>query len=91
VQLPGGLGHASGGQREFVPTLVRAAVATGFCHGVFLEVHEDPDHAPVDGPNMLRLADLPKLLEDIQAIRAAVHSPQSIVHSKPRKNMVRAE
>ena len=72
VQLPGGLGEASGGQREFVPTLVRAAVATGFCHGIFLEVHEDPDHAPVDGPNMLRLADLPRLLEEMQAIRAAL-------------------
>ena len=72
VQLPGGLGHASGGQREFVPTLVRAAVATGFCHGIFLEVHEDPDHAPVDGPNMLRLADLPRLLDEVQAIRAAL-------------------
>lgn len=77
VQLPGGLGHASGGQREFVPTLVRAAVATGFCHGVFLEVHEDPDRAPVDGPNMLRLADLPRLLEEIQAIRAAIASVSS--------------
>src|SRR3989338_5012421 len=73
VQLPGGLGHASGGQREFVPTLVRAAIATGYCHGIFLEVHEDPDHAPVDGPNMLRLADLPRLLEEVQAIRAALN------------------
>ena len=72
VQLPGGLGDASGGQREFVPTLVRAAVATGFCHGIFLEVHEDPDHAPCDGPNMLKLADLPKLLAEIQAIRACL-------------------
>jgi len=72
VQLPGGLGHASGGQREFVPTLVRAAVATGFCHGIFLEIHEDPDHAPVDGPNMLKLADLPRLLEEIQAIRSVL-------------------
>ena len=72
VQLPGGLGHASGGQREFVPMLVRAAVATGFCHGIFLEVHEDPDHAPVDGPNMLRLADLPRLLDEVQAIRSAL-------------------
>jgi len=89
VQLPGGLGHASGGQREFVPTLVRAAVATGFCHGIFLEVHEDPDRAPVDGPNMLRLADLPRLLDEIQAIRAAVRSQRSTVHSKPRKKMVR--
>ncbi len=68
VQLPGGLGGASGGQREFVPTLVRAAMATGWCHGVFLEVHEDPDHAPCDGPNMLRLAELPQLLEAMQAI-----------------------
>ncbi len=72
VQLPGGLGHASGGQREFVPTLVRAAVATGYCHGVFLEVHEDPDRAPCDGPNMLRLAELPRLLDEMQAIRAAL-------------------
>ncbi len=72
VQLPGGLGHASGGQREFVPTLVRAAVATGYCDGVFLEVHEDPDRAPVDGPNMLKLADLPRLLDEMQAIRAAL-------------------
>jgi len=68
VQLPGGLGDASGGQREFAPALVRAAVATGFCHGIFLEVHEDPDRAPVDGPTMLKLADLPRLLDDIQAI-----------------------
>ncbi len=75
VQLPGGLGTASGGQREFVPTLVRAAVATGYCHGVFLEVHEDPKHAPCDGPNMLRLADLPRLLEDIQAIHAVAYRP----------------
>ncbi len=72
VQLPGGLGSASGGQREFVPTLVRAAVATGYCHGIFLEVHEDPEHAPVDGPNMLKLADLPRLLDEVQAIRAAL-------------------
>jgi len=72
VQLPGGLGHASGGQREFVPTLVRAAVATGYCDGLFLEIHEDPDQAPVDGPNMLRLTDLPRLLDEVQAIREAL-------------------
>lgn len=72
VQLPGGLGDASGGQREFVPTLVRAAVATGFCHGIFLEVHEDPDHAPVDGPNMLKLSNLPRLLDEVQAIQRAI-------------------
>jgi len=72
VQLPGGLGRASGGQREFIPALVRAAVATGYCDGIFLEVHEDPDHAPVDGPNMLKLADLPRLLDEVQAIRSAL-------------------
>ncbi|MBI4343255.1 MAG: 3-deoxy-8-phosphooctulonate synthase [Candidatus Omnitrophica bacterium] len=72
VQLPGGRGSASGGQREFVPTLVRAAVATGYCSGIFLEVHEDPDHAPVDGPNMLKLSDVPRLLEDVQAIQMAL-------------------
>ncbi len=72
VQLPGGLGAASGGQREFVPTLVRAAVATGYCHGIFLEVHEDPEHAPVDGPNMLKLSELPQLLDEVQAIRLAL-------------------
>lgn len=76
VQLPGGLGHASGGQREFVPTLVRAAVATGFCHGIFLEIHEDPDHAPCDGPNMLKLDQLPRLLEELQAIQSALRSVQ---------------
>ncbi|HAM39856.1 MAG TPA: 3-deoxy-8-phosphooctulonate synthase [Candidatus Omnitrophica bacterium] len=73
IQLPGGQGSASGGQREFTPTLVRAAIATRFCHGIFLEVHEDPDHAPCDGPNMLRLADLPNLLEDIVAISDALN------------------
>ncbi|MBI3324552.1 MAG: 3-deoxy-8-phosphooctulonate synthase [Candidatus Omnitrophica bacterium] len=72
VQLPGGLGNASGGSREFVPALVRAAIATGYCHGLFLEVHEDPDHAPCDGPNMLRLADLPGLLEEVVALWTVV-------------------
>jgi 2-dehydro-3-deoxyphosphooctonate aldolase (KDO 8-P synthase) len=85
VQLPGGLGHASGGQREFVPTLVRAAVATGFCHGLFLEVHEDPDRAPVDGPNMLRLADLPRLLDEVQAIRSALVRAHSTPHAAHRR------
>ena len=68
VQLPGGLGKASGGNREFVPALVRAAMATGYCHGIFLEVHEDPDHAPCDGPNMLPLDELADLLGDVKAI-----------------------
>ena len=73
VQLPGGLGHASGGQREFVQALVRAAIATGSAHGIFLEVHEDPDHAPCDGPNMLRLDQLAGLLTDVRAIHDVVN------------------
>ena len=77
VQLPGGLGTATGGQREFVPALVRAAMATGFCHGIFLEVHEDPDHAPCDGPNMLRLNQLAQLLAQINAIHEALNPAPS--------------
>ena len=64
VQLPGGAGTASSGQREFVPHLARAAVATG-CDALFMEIHPDPDKAPSDGPNMLRLEDLPALLAQI--------------------------
>ena len=71
VQLPGGQGGSSGGQREFIPVLVRAAMAAG-CDGLFLEVHEDPDHAPCDGPNMLKLADLEALLIDVKAIATIV-------------------
>jgi 2-dehydro-3-deoxyphosphooctonate aldolase (KDO 8-P synthase) len=67
VQLPGGAGTASSGQREFVPYLARAAVATG-CDALFMEIHPDPDHAPSDGPNMLRLDDLPALLDQITQI-----------------------
>jgi 2-dehydro-3-deoxyphosphooctonate aldolase (KDO 8-P synthase) len=67
VQLPGGAGTASSGQREFVPHLARAAVATG-CDALFMEIHPDPDHAPSDGPNMLRLENLPALLAQITQI-----------------------
>jgi 2-dehydro-3-deoxyphosphooctonate aldolase (KDO 8-P synthase) len=67
VQLPGGAGTASGGQREFVSHLARAAVATG-CDALFMEIHPDPDHAPSDGPNMLRLDDLPALLAQVTQI-----------------------
>jgi 2-dehydro-3-deoxyphosphooctonate aldolase (KDO 8-P synthase) len=67
VQLPGGAGTASAGQREFVPHLARAAVATG-CDALFMEIHPDPDHAPSDGPNMLRLEDLPALLAQVTQI-----------------------
>ncbi len=61
AQQPGGRGTASGGEREFVPILARAAVAVGVA-AVFMETHEDPDHAPSDGPVMIKLADLPQLV-----------------------------
>lgn len=66
VQQPGGKGETSGGQREFVPVLARAAVAVGVA-AVFMEVHEDPDNAPSDGPNMVKLKDLPALMERLIA------------------------
>jgi 2-dehydro-3-deoxyphosphooctonate aldolase (KDO 8-P synthase) len=62
VQQPGGLGGTSGGQREFVPVLARAALAVGVA-ALFLETHPDPDRAPSDGPNMVPLAELPALLD----------------------------
>jgi 2-dehydro-3-deoxyphosphooctonate aldolase (KDO 8-P synthase) len=68
VQLPGGAGTASSGQREFVPHLARAAIATGCCDALFMEIHPDPDRAPSDGPNMLRLDDLPAVLAQVTQI-----------------------
>jgi 2-dehydro-3-deoxyphosphooctonate aldolase (KDO 8-P synthase) len=73
VQLPGGAGTASSGQRGFVPHLARAAVATG-CDALFMEIHPDPDLAPSDGPNMLRLEDLPALLAQITQIDRIVRA-----------------
>src|SRR5947209_1429787 len=64
VQQPGGQGASSGGQREFVPVLARAAVAVGVA-GVFIETHQDPDHAPSDGPNMIPLRALEALLRTL--------------------------
>ncbi|NLS06802.1 3-deoxy-8-phosphooctulonate synthase [Rhizobium sp. P32RR-XVIII] len=69
VQQPGGQGGSSGGQREFVETLARAAVAVGVA-GVFIETHENPDNAPSDGPNMVHLKDMPRLLEKLLAFDA---------------------
>ncbi len=66
VQQPGGQGTSSGGDRRYVETLARAAVAVGVA-GVFIETHEDPDNAPSDGPNMIKLTDLPALLERLMA------------------------
>ncbi|MEM7692819.1 MAG: 3-deoxy-8-phosphooctulonate synthase [Pseudomonadota bacterium] len=69
VQQPGGMGGASGGDRRFVPPLARAAVAVGVA-AVFIEAHEDPDNAPSDGPNMVKLSDMPDLLATLTAIDA---------------------
>ncbi|MBS7811667.1 3-deoxy-8-phosphooctulonate synthase [Roseococcus pinisoli] len=71
VQQPGGQGTSSGGQREFVETLARAAVAVGVA-AVFIETHEDPDNAPSDGPNMVPLKDFEALVGRLQAIDALV-------------------
>lgn len=66
VQQPGGKGASSGGQREFVPVLSRAAVAVGVA-GLFIETHPDPDKAPSDGPNMVPLAEFPALIAELQS------------------------
>ena len=69
VQQPGGQGTSSGGERAFVPVLARAATAVGIA-GVFVETHQDPDHAPSDGPNMIALKELPPLLERLMQFDA---------------------
>jgi 2-dehydro-3-deoxyphosphooctonate aldolase (KDO 8-P synthase) len=71
VQQPGGQGASSGGQREFVETLARAAVAVGVA-GLFIETHQDPDRAPSDGPNMVPLSQFEALITRLQAIDALV-------------------
>jgi 2-dehydro-3-deoxyphosphooctonate aldolase (KDO 8-P synthase) len=79
VQLPGGAGDRSGGERRYVPALARAAVAFGI-DALFMEMHEDPDRTLADGrplsdgPNMLRIDDLPPLLQQLQAIESAVRA-----------------
>ena len=65
VQQPGGLGDKSGGKREFIPSLCKAAVSIGVA-GIFLETHDDPDNAPSDGPNMIKLKDLKNLLVQLK-------------------------
>ncbi|HEX3755408.1 MAG TPA: 3-deoxy-8-phosphooctulonate synthase [Rhizomicrobium sp.] len=69
VQQPGGLGASTGGDRAMVPYLARAAVAVGVA-AIFMEVHQDPDHAPSDGPNMVKLKDFPALLAELVEIDA---------------------
>ncbi|MEI7493635.1 MAG: 3-deoxy-8-phosphooctulonate synthase [Alphaproteobacteria bacterium] len=76
VQQPGGQGASTGGKREFAPILARAAVAVGVA-GVFLETHHDPDNAPSDGPNMIRLSDMKKVLSEL-------HAFDSIAKENPR-------
>jgi 2-dehydro-3-deoxyphosphooctonate aldolase (KDO 8-P synthase) len=71
LQLPGGLGHASGGERKYIPALARAGVAAGV-DALFMEVHEDPDHAKSDGPNSLDLKDFEGLLRVAKEIDALV-------------------
>ena len=71
VQLPGGNGNSSGGMREFIPVLARAAVAVGIA-GVFIETHPDPDKALCDGPNMLPLSAMKEFICSLQRIDAAV-------------------
>lgn len=72
VQQPGVMGERSGGDRTMVPYLARAAVATGCVSTLFMECHEDPDRAPSDGPNMIKLDDLSKILEQLVAIDGIV-------------------
>lgn len=72
VQSPGGMGEKSGGDRSMVPYIARAAIATGCIAGVFMECHEDPDNAPSDGPNMIKLDNLKNILEDLVAIDGIV-------------------
>ena len=67
VQQPGGMGDKSGGQREFVEHLSRAAIAVGVA-AIFIETHPDPDNAPSDGPNMVPLSDMPSLLKKLVEI-----------------------
>jgi 2-dehydro-3-deoxyphosphooctonate aldolase (KDO 8-P synthase) len=73
VQQPGGRGASSGGEREFAPVLARAALAVG-CAALFIETHPDPDRAPSDGPNMIELARMPRLLAELRAVDQVIKS-----------------
>ena len=75
VQQPGGKGASSGGEREFVPVLARAAVAVGVA-GVFIETHPDPDRAPSDGPNMVPLREFEGLIARLMAFDALAKNPR---------------
>jgi 2-dehydro-3-deoxyphosphooctonate aldolase (KDO 8-P synthase) len=77
VQQPGGLGDRSGGQRQYAPTLAFAATAAG-CNGLFIETHPDPDNALSDGPNMIPLAQMHEVLEQVLRIRQALRVPAQV-------------
>src|SRR4029079_8383293 len=76
VQQPGGQGTSSGGEREFVPVLARAAVAVGVA-GVFIETHQDPDRAPSDGPNMIPIKEMEGLLRRLQEFDQLAKKPSA--------------
>ena len=82
VQQPGGQGTSSGGDRRFVPVLARAAVAVGVA-GVFVETHQDPDNAPSDGPNMMKLKDMRRLLEELLAFDRIAKARRSDGEPRP--------
>ena len=85
VQEPGGLGRTSGGKREFVPALSRAAVAVGVA-GLFIETHDDPDNAPSDGPNMIDIKDLKSSIETIEKLIESKTWENSLEHIVESKN-----
>jgi 2-dehydro-3-deoxyphosphooctonate aldolase (KDO 8-P synthase) len=87
VQLPGGADGSSGGERRFVAPLCRAAVAVGI-DALFLEVYDDPDSAPCDGPNALRTEDVPELLDSMQRIASCT---QTHVHAADQNNQTNAQ
>ena len=78
MQQPGGAGGASGGQREFAPVMARAAVAIGVA-GLFIETHQDPDNAPSDGPNMIRLKDMEKLIDHLAKLDVLAKSDPIVI------------
>jgi 2-dehydro-3-deoxyphosphooctonate aldolase (KDO 8-P synthase) len=75
LQLPGGLGHASGGERKYIPALARAGVAAGV-DALFMEVHEDPDRALSDGPNSLAMKDFGRVLAVVKQIDALIRGEE---------------
>ena len=85
VQQPGGMGDKSGGQREFVRYLARAAVAVGVAGAIFMETHQDPDSAPSDGPNMVTLVELYNILQDLLIIDMVFKTDDPQVSTNKKK------